>query len=114
MRLLILGGTRFVGRHLVEAARRDGHEVTLFNRGTSAPGLFPGVETLVGDRDGDHAALTRGTWDAVVVDIETGRERGRVDTGCLLSGGMWYTPGLDRDLYTSSAYGGIARVFATR
>ena len=66
MRLLILGGTRFVGRHLVEAARRDGHEVTLFNRGTSAPGLFPGVETLVGDRDGDHAALTRGTWDAVV------------------------------------------------
>ncbi|HEX4047646.1 MAG TPA: epimerase [Elusimicrobiota bacterium] len=66
MRLLVLGGTRFVGRHLVEAALRGGHAVTLFNRGTSAPGLFPGVETLLGDRGGDHAALSGGTWDAVV------------------------------------------------
>lgn len=71
--------------------------------------LFPDTGELVLDD-----CSTLGTWDAVVVDIETGRERGRVDTGCLLSGGMWYTPGLDRDLYTSSAYGGIARVFATR
>ncbi len=66
MRLLILGGTRFVGRHLVEAALRAGHAVTLFNRGSSAPGLFPGVETLIGDRAGDHAALRAGSWDAVV------------------------------------------------
>jgi 2'-hydroxyisoflavone reductase len=66
VRLLVLGGTRFVGRHFVEAALRGGHAVTLFNRGTSARGLFPGVETLVGDRDGDHAPLRTGSWDAVV------------------------------------------------
>lgn len=66
MRLLVLGGTRFVGRHLVEAALRDGHAVTLFNRGTSAPGLFPGAAALLGDRAGDHAALKDGVWDAVV------------------------------------------------
>jgi 2'-hydroxyisoflavone reductase len=66
MKLLVLGGTRFVGRHLVSAALRDGHAVTLFNRGTGAPGLFPGVETLTGDRSGDHAALAGGSWDAVV------------------------------------------------
>jgi 2'-hydroxyisoflavone reductase len=66
VKLLVLGGTRFVGRHLVDAALRGGHAVTLFNRGTSAPGLFPGVETLIGDRAGDHAALSGGSWDAVV------------------------------------------------
>lgn len=66
MRLLVLGGTRFVGRHLVEAALAEGHSVTLFNRGASAPGLFPGVEVLQGDRAGDHAALRKGSWDAVV------------------------------------------------
>ena len=74
MKLLVLGGTRFVGRHLVEAALRQGHAVTLFNRGTSAPGLFPGVETLTGDRAGDHAALAGGTWDAVV-DVTAYRPR---------------------------------------
>ncbi len=44
MNLLILGGTRFLGRHLVEAALGRGHRVTLFNRGKSNPGLFPQVE----------------------------------------------------------------------
>lgn len=66
MRLLVLGGTRFVGRHLVEAALAAGHAVTLFNRGTGAPGLFPGAAELKGDRAGDHAALRGGAWDAVV------------------------------------------------
>jgi 2'-hydroxyisoflavone reductase len=66
MKLLILGGTRFVGRHLVEAALRGGHSVTLFNRGISAPGPIPGMEVLTGDRGGDHTALSRGSWDAVV------------------------------------------------
>jgi len=66
VRLLILGGTRFVGRHLVEAALAAGHDLTLFNRGASAPDLFPGVESLRGDRAGDHAALRAGSWDAVV------------------------------------------------
>lgn len=53
---------------------------------------------------------TPGRWDAVVVDVETGVERGRADTGCILSGGMWYTPGFGRDAYTSSPLGAIARL----
>ncbi len=50
-------------------------------------------------------------WDAVVVDIETGREKGRADTGCLMSGAMWYTPGFARDFYTTTGFGGVARIF---
>ncbi len=52
MKILILGGTVFVGRHLVEAALARGHEVTLFNRGQHNADLFPEVEKLRGDRDG--------------------------------------------------------------
>lgn len=67
MRVLILGGTLFLGRHLVEAAQARGDQVTLFNRGRTDPGLFPDVETLHGDRDaGDLDALRTGEWDAVV------------------------------------------------
>ena len=66
MRLLIIGGTVFVGRHLVEQALRRGHTVTLFNRGQSNPGLFPEAEHLIGDRGGDVSALAGRTWDAVI------------------------------------------------
>jgi 2'-hydroxyisoflavone reductase len=65
-KLLILGGTLFVGRHVVEAALDRGHEVTLFNRGQTNAGLFPDVEELRGDREGDLDALRGRTWDAVV------------------------------------------------
>ncbi|MFF7632915.1 NAD-dependent epimerase/dehydratase family protein [Kitasatospora sp. NPDC008050] len=64
--LLVLGGTRFLGRAVVEAALADGHQVTLFNRGRTNPGLFPGVETVIGDRTGDLSALSHRRWDAVV------------------------------------------------
>lgn len=66
MKLLILGGTRFLGRFLTETALKKGHEVTLFNRGKENPGLFPEVETLIGDRNGDLTALEGRTWDAVI------------------------------------------------
>jgi 2'-hydroxyisoflavone reductase len=66
MDLLILGGTRFLGRHLVEAALGDGHTVTLFNRGLSGPDLFPEVESIKGDREGDLSALRGRRWDAVI------------------------------------------------
>jgi 2'-hydroxyisoflavone reductase len=66
MDLLILGGTGFLGRHLVEAALGDGHRVTLFNRGLSTPDLFPGVETINGDRGGDLSALRERRWDAAI------------------------------------------------
>ena len=63
---MILGGTRFLGRCLVEAALGDDHTVTLFNRGLSDPDLFPEVETIKGDRDGDLSALRGRRWDAVI------------------------------------------------
>src|ERR687894_570054 len=66
MDLLILGGTGFLGRHLVEAALGDGHRPTLFNRGLSEPGLFPEVEKLKGDREGNLSALLGRRWDAVI------------------------------------------------
>ncbi|MEK7324009.1 MAG: NAD-dependent epimerase/dehydratase family protein [Chloroflexota bacterium] len=66
MKLLILGGTVFLGRHTVEVALARGHEVTLFNRGQRDPELFPDVEKLLGDRNGDLSALRWRKWDAVV------------------------------------------------
>lgn len=66
MRILILGGTVFLGRHLVDAALAGGHEVTLFNRGQHNPDLYPQLEHLRGDRRGDLRALEGRTWDAVI------------------------------------------------
>jgi 2'-hydroxyisoflavone reductase len=66
MKVLVLGGTLFLGRHLTAAALERGHEVTLFNRGSTNPELFPEAEHLQGDRDGDLSALTGRSWDAVV------------------------------------------------
>ncbi len=66
MRLLVLGGTKFLGRAAVAEALARGHEVTLFNRGETNPGLFPEAEKLRGDRDGDLSALEGRVWDAVI------------------------------------------------
>jgi 2'-hydroxyisoflavone reductase len=66
MRLLVLGGTKFLGRHTVDAALHDGHNVTIFTRGETNPELFPEVEHLRGNRDGDLDALRDGSWDGVV------------------------------------------------
>ncbi len=66
MRILILGGTVFLGRALVEAALERGHQVTLFNRGRSNRGLFPQVEELHGDREQDLSALDGRSWDAAI------------------------------------------------
>jgi 2'-hydroxyisoflavone reductase len=66
VKLLIVGGTRFLGRHLATAAVAAGHELTLLHRGRSNPGLFPGVRQVIGDRRGDLSALTHERWDAVI------------------------------------------------
>ena len=66
MRILIIGGTRFLGRHLVESALVRGHEVTLFNRGKSNPDLFPQLETILGDREKDVEKLKGHIWDTVI------------------------------------------------
>ncbi|HZQ05300.1 MAG TPA: SDR family oxidoreductase [Anaerolineae bacterium] len=66
MKILILGGTRFVGRHITDAALARGHTVTLFNRGRTNADLFSDVETLYGDRDGGLDVLCGRRWDAVI------------------------------------------------
>ena len=69
MRVLVLGGTRFIGRHIVEALMASGHEVSVFTRGKSPDDLPGGVERLHGDRDAGAsglAGLGRGTWNACI------------------------------------------------
>jgi 2'-hydroxyisoflavone reductase len=67
LRILILGGTGFIGPHQVRYAQARGHTITLFNRGRTNPGLFPDVEKLQGDRStGDYSALKGKEWDVVI------------------------------------------------
>ena len=66
MNILVLGGTKFVGLHIVKEALSRGHEVTLFNRGQTNPDIFPDAETIIGDRRGDLDVLKGRRWDAVI------------------------------------------------
>jgi len=66
MKILILGGTVFVGRHLTQTALDRGHEISLFNRGQHNPELFPDVQKIKGDRDGGLDILAGQSWDAVI------------------------------------------------
>jgi 2'-hydroxyisoflavone reductase len=95
MRILVLGGTGFVGRHVVAEALGHGHDVTLFNRGRTNPELFPGARRLIGDRaTAELSALKTGEWDGVI-DVSGRRPEhvkatadllhGRVATYCFIS-----------------------------
>jgi 2'-hydroxyisoflavone reductase len=66
MRILILGGTQFVGRHITAAALAAGHTVSLLHRGRTGAHLFPEATHLRADRDGDLAVLRGGQWDTVI------------------------------------------------
>jgi 2'-hydroxyisoflavone reductase len=66
MKFLVIGGTHFVGRAVVEQAVRHGHDVTVFHRSTSEPENFPDVEHVHGDRDGQLGLLRGRRWDAVL------------------------------------------------
>ena len=66
MKLFLLGGPRFLGRAIADVALERGHELTFFNRGTTNPDLYPGVERIIGDRAGDLTGLGERTWDAVI------------------------------------------------
>lgn len=66
MRILVLGGTRFLGRHLVDLGLAAGHELTLFHRGLDGCTLYPEIEHVHGDRDGDLDRLAGRSWDAAV------------------------------------------------
>lgn len=66
LKILILGGTRFLGPHIAEYARARGHTLTFFNRGRTNPGVLPDVERIQGDRNGQLDGLRGRTWDAVI------------------------------------------------
>ncbi len=68
LRILVLGGTKFLGVHIVELALQHGHSVTLFNRGKTNADLFPQLVHLKGDRDAQLGALKGKHWDAVIDD----------------------------------------------
>ena len=100
LRVLVLGGTGFVGPHVVRAALARGHEVTLFNRGTTNPHLFPDVERLLGNRYPDRGAglsALRGsrTWDAVV-------DTWQAEPGCVDVSARLLAPRTRRYVYVSS------------
>ena len=106
-RLLVLGGTRFLGPPIVRTALAAGWEVTLFNRGRSAPELFPDLELRKGDRNElDYASLSEGSWDAVIdtsayVPAHVGAVarllQGRVGSYCLVSTLSVYDEGAARE-----------------
>jgi NAD(P)-dependent dehydrogenase (short-subunit alcohol dehydrogenase family) len=88
--VLILGGTRFLGHAIRDAALGRGDQVTLFNRGLSGADLYPGMEKIIGDHTGDLSALAGRDWD-VVVDVAAydpavvGRDRGEAGGCCYRS-----------------------------
>jgi 2'-hydroxyisoflavone reductase len=102
VKLLLIGGTRFVGRHLVESALARGHEITLFNRGRSGKDLFE-VEQIFGDRDGETDKIAGRKWDAVIdtcgyvpriVEQSAFILEDSVDTYCFISTISVYKDGL--------------------
>lgn len=66
LEILVLGGTGFIGPHEINYARMRGHKITMFNRGKTAPDMFPDVEALIGDRDDQLDSLKGRDWDAVI------------------------------------------------
>ncbi|HSI67107.1 MAG TPA: NAD-dependent epimerase/dehydratase family protein [Planococcus sp. (in: firmicutes)] len=66
MKLLIIGGTSFIGRHITMEASKKGHTITLFNRGKSDPSAFPELRLIKGDRQKDAYKLAGEEWDAVI------------------------------------------------
>jgi 2'-hydroxyisoflavone reductase len=95
MELLILGGTGFIGPHLVRHAVARGHRVTIFTRGRRDADLPPSVTRLVGDRDGKLQALEGKRWDAVIDDSATNPDWVRQSTALLKDA-------VGRYLFTSS------------
>jgi len=94
MRILIIGGTRFLGRALVQSAQTYGHQLTLFHRGKSAQNIFPDVEQIIGDRMADLDKLSQHTWDAVIdtcgyepaaVRLSAEKLAGAVERYCFIS-----------------------------
>ena len=103
LRILILGGTQFIGVHMTQLALKRGHTVTLFNRGKTNASLFPHVEKLRGDRNGQLEALRGRSWDAVIDDSGFVPRQVRLSAELL-------APHVQRYVYVSSisAYASLA------
>lgn len=99
LKILILGGTSFLGPHQIAYALERGHEVSIFTRGKTTPKihleLFDQVEKLVGDREDNLEALKNRKWD-VVIDNSGRKTKWTEDTAQLLKDNVGYY------LYTSS------------
>ncbi len=105
LRILILGGTSFIGPHQVRYALDRGHTITLFNRGRTNTHLFPDVERLIGDRNGDLEALKGRTWDVVIDNSASNHEWVRLSAQLLKDS-------VERYFYVSSrsAYSDTSRI----
>jgi 2'-hydroxyisoflavone reductase len=114
LRVLILGGTGFIGPHFVAALQARGHRLTLFNRGKRNAGLFPQIETLLGDRNDKLDALKNRSWDVVIdnsgyvprhVRLSAELLKGHVEQYIFVSSISAYadlaTPGIDEDYATA-------------
>ena len=104
LNILILGGTGFIGPFQVRSALDRGHSVTLFNRG-SGRNMFPYLETLVGDRNGDYSSLSGRRWDVVIDNATNNRRWIELATEAL-------TDSVDQFMFVSSrsAYADVSRV----
>ncbi len=89
LNILVLGGTGFIGPHMVREALRKGHSVTLFNRGRTNNTLFPDLETIIGDRNNGLDGLKGRKWD-VVIDNSGYIPRHVEDSARLLSGNVGF------------------------
>jgi 2'-hydroxyisoflavone reductase len=105
LELLVLGGTGFIGPHLVRHAVSRGHRVTIFSRGRKNPELPEGITRLIGDRNGQLQALEGKTWDAVVDDSATNPDFVRQSAALLKDS-------VGRYLFTSST--GVYYPYLTR
>ncbi len=105
LRILVLGGTSFIGPHQVRYALDRGHTITLFNRGRTNTDLFPEVERLIGDRNGELDALRGRTWDVVIDNSASNPEWVRLTADLLKDS-------VDRYFYVSSrsAYSDTSRI----
>ncbi|MFN0059910.1 MAG: NAD-dependent epimerase/dehydratase family protein [Planctomycetota bacterium] len=116
LKLLILGGTAFLGPAIIDAAKARGHTMTLFNRGKTNPQLYPDLEKLRGDRDGKLEALVGRKWDAVIdtsayvpreVKLSAELLAPNVDQYIFISSVSVYAQGDEADVDESSAVGKI-------
>jgi len=115
MKLLILGGTIFLGRHIVEVALQLGHTVTLFNRGQRNAELFPQLEKLRGDRRAENGldALKGRTWDAVVDTCGYIPREVRASARLLADATAHYTFISTESVYANFQQAGIDETYAT-